>query len=125
MQLFGKQPIRVLIADDCDSTRLALRAVLSFDPGIEVIGEAANGLEAVQMAAEVQPDVLVIDGKMPIMDGIEATRLIKSQWPEIKVILLTMCPTYQAGAQVAGVDACLLKDGRSIDELVDTIKLSF
>ena len=121
MQGPWKQPVRVLIADDCDSTRLGLRTVLSLDPGIEVIGEAANGQEAVQLTAEVQPDVVLIDGKMPIMDGLEATRLIKRLWPGIKVIVLTMSAMYQAGAIAAGADACLLKDGRSIDVLCNAI----
>jgi DNA-binding NarL/FixJ family response regulator len=95
--------------------------VLSLAPGIDLIGEAANGLEAVKLAAKAQPDVVLIDGKMPIMDGLEATRLIKRLWPEIKVIVLTMSPTYQAGAVAAGADACLLKDGHSIDVLCDAI----
>ena len=121
MQRPGKQPIRLLIVDDCDSTRLGLRTLLSLDPAIEVIGEAANGQEAVQLAAEVQPNVVLIDGKMPIMDGLGATKVIKSRWPHIRVIMLTTCPTYQAGAFAAGADACFLKDGRSIDALCDAI----
>ena len=64
---------------------------------------------------------MLIDGKMPIMDGLEATRLIKRLWPGIKVIVLTMWATYQAGAIAAGADACLLKDGRSIDVLFNAI----
>jgi DNA-binding NarL/FixJ family response regulator len=116
-----KQPVRVLIADDCDTTRLGLGVLLSLEPAIEVIGEAANGQEAVQLAAEVQPDVVLMDGKMPIMDGLEATRIIKSRWPQMRVIMLTACTTYQAKAIVAGADACFLKDGRSIDALCDAI----
>jgi NarL family two-component system response regulator LiaR len=121
MQQPWKQPVRVLIADDCDTTRLGLRTLLSLDPGIEVIGEAANGREAVQAAGKAQPDVVLIDGRMPVMDGLEATRLIKSRWPHIRVIMLTSCPTYQAGAVAAGADACFLKDGHSIDVLCDAI----
>jgi DNA-binding NarL/FixJ family response regulator len=121
MQGSWNKPVRVLIADDCDTTRLSLKMVLSLDPGIDVVGEAANGKEAVQLTAEVQPDVVLIDGKMPIMDGLEATRLIKRQWPGTKVIVLTMSVTYQDGALAAGADACLLKDGRSIDLLFNAI----
>jgi DNA-binding NarL/FixJ family response regulator len=58
-----------------------------------------------------------MDGKMPIIDGMEATQLIKSQWPEIRVILLTMCAEYQAKASAAGADASLLKIGGSVDAL--------
>ena len=121
MQQPWKKPVRVLIADDCDTTRLGLKTVLSLDPGVDVIGEAANGQEAVQLAAKVQPDVVLTDGKMPIMDGLEATRIIKRLWPEIKVIMLTMSAVYQAGAIAAGADVCLLKDGRSFNVLCSAI----
>ena len=121
MQWSGYQPVRVLIADDHLATRLGLKLVLNLYSEIEVVGEAANGGEAVRLVAEVQHDVVLMDGKMPIMDGLEATRLIKSQWPEIKVIILTMCAEYQAGATVAEADASLLKDGDSVEALRDAI----
>ena len=121
MQRPVSQPVRVLIADDNVATRLGLKLALNLYSDIEVVGEAANGGEAVRLVAEVQPDVVLIDGKMPIIDGLEATRLIKSQWPEIRVIMLTMCAEYQAGAIDAGADASLLKDGGSVDALRDTI----
>jgi DNA-binding NarL/FixJ family response regulator len=73
------------------------------------------------LVAQAQPGVVLIDGKMPIMDGLEATWIIKRLWPEIKVVVLTMSAIYQAGAVAAGADACLLKDGRSIDVLCDAI----
>jgi len=113
--------IRVLIADDHLSTRRGLRSVLSLYPDIEVVGEATDGREAVRVAAEIQPDLVLMDGKMPVMDGLEATRLIKSQWPEIRVIVLTMCAEYQAKALAAGADVSLLKDRGSPDVLHDAI----
>ena len=121
MRQSGKQSVRVLIVDDCDTTRLGLRALLSLEPAIEVIGEAANGQQAVELVAEVQPDVVLIDGKMPIMDGLEATRVIKRWWPQVRVVMLTASTTYQAEAVAVGADACLLKDGPSIDALCDAI----
>lgn len=114
-------PVRVMIADDHLSTRRALSLVLSLYPDIEVVGEAANGREAVRVAAEIQPDLVLMDGKMPLMDGLEATRLIKSQWPEIRVIVLTMSVEYQAKALAAGADTSLLKDRGSADVLHDAI----
>ena len=101
--------VRILITDDQQPTRRGLKALLNFAPQIEVVGEAANGQEAVRLVAEYRPDVVLMDIQMPVMDGLQATRLIKSQWPEIKVIALTNYPTYRAEALRAGVDAFLLK----------------
>ena len=101
--------VRVLITDDQQPTRRGLRAILTFAPQIEVIGEATNGQEAVQLAAKYHPDVVLMDIQMPVLDGLQATRLIKSQRPKIKVIALTMYPAYRAEALKAGADAFLLK----------------
>jgi DNA-binding NarL/FixJ family response regulator len=103
------------------ATRLSLRLALNLYSEIKVVGEASNGGEVVRLVAEVKPDVVLLDGKMPIMDGLEVTRLIKSQWPQIKVIMLTMSAEYQARAIAAGADASLLKDGGSVDALRDAI----
>jgi DNA-binding NarL/FixJ family response regulator len=113
--------IRVLIADDHTATRRALSLVLSLYPDIDVVGEAADGREAVRVAADIRPDLVLMDGKMPIMDGLEATRLIKSRWPEIRVIVLTMSAEYQAKALTAGADTSLLKDRGTADVLHDAI----
>ncbi len=121
MQQPGKQSVRVLIVDDSDTTRLGLRVLLSLEPAIKVIGEAANGQQAVELVAEVQPDVVLIDGKMPVMDGLEATRIIKRRWPQVRVIMLTASSTYKMEAIAVGADACLLKNGPSIDALYDVI----
>ena len=103
------QRIRILIADDQRSARNGLKALINMVPEFEVIGMASNGLEAVQMANEYRPDVILMDMQMPIMDGLEATRLVKDRWPTIKVIALAMYVGRKDEAFTAGVDAHLLK----------------
>jgi YesN/AraC family two-component response regulator len=78
------QRIRVLIADDQQPIRQGLKALLNYVPQIEVIDEAVNGEEAVRLAAKYQPDVVLMDMQMPLMDGIQATRLIKARWPQVE-----------------------------------------
>ena len=104
---------RVLIVDDQRPTRQGLRALLAFMPDVEWVGEAANGHEAVNLVTELRPDVVLMDVRMPVMDGLEATRRIKSQRPEVRVIILTMYAEYQAEALAAGADVFLVKGGPS------------
>jgi DNA-binding NarL/FixJ family response regulator len=96
-------------------------ALLEMEPGIEVASEASNGREAVQIVADEQPDVVLMDVRMPIMDGLEATRHIKERWPQIKVIILTMYPTNEAEALAAGADRFLLK-GAASSSLAEVIR---
>ncbi|MEZ4623059.1 MAG: response regulator transcription factor [Caldilineaceae bacterium] len=103
------QSKRVLLVDDQPSTIKGLKAILAFYPEILVVGEAVNGQAAVAQIAEQQPDVVIMDLRMPVMDGIEATRRIKEQWPAIKVIVLTVQATRRAEALMAGADHFLLK----------------
>jgi DNA-binding NarL/FixJ family response regulator len=100
---------RVLIADDRPRSRSGLRAVLALRPEIEIVGEAADGQEAVRLVAECRPDVVLMDARMPVLDGVEATCLIKERWPEIRVVVLTMYPMYREDALAAGADAFLVK----------------
>ena len=114
-------PIRMVIADDKVRTRRSLRALLTIvKPEIEVVGEAADGREALQQVERARPDVVLMDARMPRMDGLEATRRIKARWPEVKVIFLTMNMFYPDEAWAAGADGFLVKDG-STEELVKTI----
>ena len=100
---------RVLIADDRAHSRSGMRALLDLQPGIVLVGDAENGREAVRLVEELQPDVVLMDVKMPVLDGLEATRRIKEQWPEVRVVVLTIHPGYRAEALAAGADAFLVK----------------
>jgi DNA-binding NarL/FixJ family response regulator len=112
--------VKILIADDRPTTRRGLRALLTQFAQVEIVGEAADGQESVDLVAECRPDIVLMDMKMPVMDGLEATRRIKQQWPEVKVIALTIYAKYRAQALAVGVDAFLLKDGAS-DKLASAI----
>lgn len=103
--------IRVLIADDHGVVRQGLVMYLRLDPDIEVVGEAANGEEAVRVARETSPDVVLMDLLMPVMDGISATVAIKSEMPEVEVVALTsvLDDGSVTGAVRAGAVGYLLK----------------
>jgi DNA-binding NarL/FixJ family response regulator len=97
--------IKVLIADDHHVVRRGLVFFLKTQPEIEIIGEAKNGREAVEMMQTNQPDVVLMDLDMPVMNGIEATRQIKASCPEVKIMILTsfsdqdhVIPAIEAGA---------------------------
>lgn len=105
--------LRVLVVDDQASTRQGIMALLEFEMDIEVTHEASNGRDAVQIVAEEQPDVVLMDVRMPVMDGLEATRHIKDRWPQVNVIILTMHPSNEAKALAAGADRFLLKGAAS------------
>jgi two-component system, NarL family, response regulator LiaR len=115
--------IRVLITDDHGVVRQGLRMFLSLDPDIEVVGEAENGREALAMARELRPDVVLMDLLMPVMDGVEATRAIRSELPEVEVVALTsvLGDTSVTGAIKAGATGYLLKDTEA-EELHRAIK---
>src|SRR5437773_1157480 len=80
-------PIRLLIADDRPRTRRALRALLAAHAGLDVVGEASNGDEPIARVADLQPDVVLVDVRMPGVDGIAAAAQIKSRWPAIRVVV--------------------------------------
>jgi DNA-binding NarL/FixJ family response regulator len=113
--------IQVLIVDDRRRSRCGLRVLLATYPEVNVVGEAVNGREAVQLVSERQPDVVLMDVRMPIMDGLEATRLIKRKCPDVKVVVLTMYDTHRSEALAAGADSFLLK-GCPSGDLLDAIQ---
>ncbi len=97
---------RILIVDDVPQVRRELRTLLPLLDAIDVVGEAENGREAIQLAATLQPDVVLMDVEMPIVDGLTATRLIKQQSPQCYVIVLTIHndEAVCANARSAGAD---------------------
>jgi DNA-binding NarL/FixJ family response regulator len=115
--------IQVLLVDEQQIIRQGLATILKYAPGIEVVGQANNGLEAIALARELQPDVVLMDLKMPRMGGIPATRWICAELPETQVIILT---TYDTDDLVfegikAGARGYLLKDASS-ESLVEAIR---
>ncbi len=115
--------IRIVIADDHSVVRQGLRMFLGLDPELEVIGEAENGAEAVKLARELKPDIVLMDMLMPVMNGIEATTAIRSEMPDTEVIALTSVleDASVIGAVKAGAIGYLLKDTQA-DELCRMIK---
>jgi DNA-binding NarL/FixJ family response regulator len=111
--------IRVLLADDHTLFRAGLRALFAAEVDIEVVGEAATGEEAVRKAAELEPDVVVMDIMMPVMNGIEATRRLTAEHPETRVLILSMYDDEEHVQQLlaAGAVGFMLKEATS-DELV-------
>jgi two-component system, NarL family, response regulator LiaR len=115
--------VRLLITDDHDAVRQGLRLYLKRDPEIEVVGEAADGEEAVQLARSLRPDVVLMDLLMPRMDGIEATEAIRTELPEVESVALTSVLEDGAvtGAIRAGAIGYLLKNTKA-EELMRAIK---
>ncbi len=150
LNLEKNRTIRVLIADDRPPARSAMRALLtalesvmhpvcpqidppypltypnkrsgdeSSLPHISVVAEACQGAQAVEQVEKYHPDVLLIDARMPVLNGMEATRLIKERWPNTRVLMLSMYRNYELEAYQAGVDGFLLK-GCPAEELLDAI----
>lgn len=115
-------PVRVLIVDDDDLMRTGLRAVLSSDPTIEVVGETADGRSAVETAQRVDPDVVLMDVRMPHVDGVTATRQIAATMPRTRILMLTTFEDedYVVGALGAGASGFLLKRTRP-EQLIEAI----
>jgi DNA-binding NarL/FixJ family response regulator len=101
--------IRILIVDDSLSFRMGMRALLEIQPDMQEVGMAPSGHKAMELVKELQPDLVLLDAQMPDLTGIEVAQMIKSQWPKVKVILMTMYPDYRAKAIEAGADAFLTK----------------
>lgn len=116
-------PIKVLICDDQEIVCEGLERILASDPAISVVGITNNGAEALAMIPDVLPDLVLMDLKMPVMNGVVATRQIREQFPEVKVLVLT---TYDADEWLfdairSGAAGYLLKD-RPRNELINAIK---
>jgi len=115
--------IKLLLADDHAVVRAGTRQLLERQTDMQVVGEAADGAEAVRLAIELQPDVVVMDVRMPVMSGVEATRRIKQQTPQVAVLVLTAHDDdeYVGALLEAGANGYLLKTAET-DELVKAIR---
>ena len=112
-------PIRVLLADDHTIVRSGLRLFLEAEPDFEVVGEAINGKEAIELAGALQPNLILMDISMPEVDGLEATRQIKTRWPHQNILVLTMHSSDEYFFEMlkAGASGYILKTA-DVDELL-------
>jgi two-component system, NarL family, response regulator DegU len=114
---------RLAIIDDQDLAREGLKDMLLDEPDIEVVGEAANGREALLLCSRLQPDLLLMDVRMPEMDGLAATREVKQRYPLVSVLMVTMHenPNYLLEALKAGAAGYVLKDAPQ-EEVIDAVR---
>jgi len=117
----------VLIVDDSDSVRIAVRALFEAEPGFSVVGEAVNGMDAIDKADELAPDLIVLDLSMPIMNGLEAAETLKSNSPSTPIFILTAHggPEVDRAARAAGVDAVFSKEGSDMDKMIASARTTF
>ncbi|MGA9348090.1 MAG: response regulator transcription factor [Anaerolineae bacterium] len=120
------QIVRTLIVDDDASFRRRVKELLLSEPDIEVIGEAADGQEALLKTRELQPDLVLMDVRMPGTNGIDATRQLKDEMPELRVIILTIfdMQEYREAAMASGASGYVVKKSL-IEELVPAIRDAF
>lgn len=114
---------KILVVDDHQMFRDGLKAILSCEKDMEVVGEAENGQEAIARTRELHPDVILMDVKMPVMDGVEATRRIIAEMPEVKILALSTYSGdhYASAMQRAGARGYFIK-GDNIEELTAAIR---
>ena len=118
-----RERTRILLADDHHMVRQGIRQLLEREVDFEVVGEADNGLEAVRLASELKPNVVVMEARMPKLDGVEATRRVKAEHPQAAVLILTSSEEeeYIIGLVAAGAGGYLLKSAYG-EELVQAIR---
>ncbi len=117
------EPIRVLAVDDDEIVRSGMEVFLTAFDDLEMVGMAANGEEAIKRCAESEPDVVLMDVKMPVMDGITATRLIRQQFPKIQVVALSAYADREMIAQVMAAGAFIfMSKNAPTEQLADSIR---
>jgi DNA-binding NarL/FixJ family response regulator len=116
--------VRVVLTDDQPLVRAGLRVLIADTPDLDVVGEACTGAQAVQLARDLRPDVVVMDIRMPGMDGIQATRMITAEHPAARVVVLTTFDDddYVYGALRAGASGFLVKD-MALDDILAAIRV--
>ena len=114
--------LRILIVDDQPRARNSLRALLSTWPQVGELREAANGREAVQLVEEFRPDAVLMDVRMPEVDGLKATVQIKARWPRVKVVVLSAYIEHRNEALAAGADAFVGK-GEASEKVLDVLSV--
>ena len=119
-------PIRIVIVDDHTKVHRGLSAIFNAFDDLELVGQCSNGEEAVELCYELQPDIVIMDVIMPVMDGIEATTIIKKQSPDIKILALS---SFQDDDSVramiqAGANGYILKNS-TIDNIAETIRATY
>jgi YesN/AraC family two-component response regulator len=115
-----QEKIKVLLGDDNPFSRSGLRALLRTFPEVNLIGTAEDGADALSRIQIERPDVVLMDVKMPRLNGLQTTQRIKQRWPDVKVILISMYVGYRSSAEQAGADHFLLK-GASPAEILEAI----
>jgi DNA-binding NarL/FixJ family response regulator len=120
----GNAPIRVLLVDDQPLLRMGFRLILEGEDDLQVVGEASDGAEAIRQVREASPDVVLMDVRMPVLDGIEATRAVTTSGSSAKVIILTTfdLDEYAFAGLQAGASAFLLKDVAPAD-LINAVRV--
>jgi NarL family two-component system response regulator LiaR len=123
MVMAEPRPIRVVIADDHTMVRAGLATFLEVTDDLDLVGQATNGQEAVEMCEQLQPDVVLMDLVMPEMDGVTATRIIRERWPQVQVVALTSFQEQELvhDALEAGAISYLLKNV-SMNELTEAVR---
>ena len=123
MEKINNKALKVLIVDDVPSIRKDLRTLLILVGGLEVVGEAANGDEAVRLARDLNPNVVLMDLEMPVLNGFQATGRIKKLYPNCRVVALTIHDSKEERrkAFAAGVDVFVVK-GAPVEELIAGIR---
>jgi DNA-binding NarL/FixJ family response regulator len=113
--------LRLVVVDDRERTRRALRALFGACPDLEVVGDAADGAEVIERVAREQPDLVIMDLHMPVVDGLQATVRIKQRWPRVRVLILSLATDARDEALASGADAFVAK-GDPEDVLLETIR---
>jgi DNA-binding NarL/FixJ family response regulator len=114
--------IKVLIVDDQLRARRSLQALLATCPRVGSTEEAQNGREALEVMRTYLPDMVLMDVRMPDMDGLEATRQIHATWPQARIVVVSMYPEYREAALAAGAERFLTK-GEAVDQLISMLEI--